>query len=177
MNVSALWKKFIAESPLDENERQAWLQRDPDAMSREIAELRRKLDAAENAQLSETEKMQKALDGALAEREEIEKKYRALERRNKIDRIARDAGCADADYLDFLAGKRAVDLDDEAAVAAMIGDLTKSHPSAFFSRLQSGGGSGCAETLERDDGECAFPDPVSRIGALMQTIGKVPFKE
>ena len=176
MNLTPLWKKCVAESAFDAKVKETLAGFDPDALREQLAEAQKKLDDAENAQLSETEKLQKELAQLRAEREDIDAKFRTLARRGRIERIARDHGCDDPEYLDFLAGKRSVDLDDDNAVSAMMEELKKTHPFAFFSHLQSGGGSGSAEALDPGE-ERAGSDPVSRIGVLMQSIGKVPFQE
>ncbi len=176
MNLSSLWKKAVASSTLSDGEKETLYQIDPDALRQSVSALQKKLDDAENAQLSETEKLQKELAKVRDERETLDPNYRALCRQHRIAAIARESGCAEPDYLDFLAAKSSVDLADDAAVSAMVDQLKKSHPFAFVSRLKSGGGAGNAETLEKP--ETTFPrDPGSRLGILMQTIGKVPFQE
>ena len=176
MNLNPLWKKAVVSSTLSDSEKEALYQIDPDALRQSVSALQKQLDDAENAQLSETEKLQKELTKVRDERETLDRNYRALFRQHRIAAIARKFGCAEPDYLDFLAARSSVDLEDDAAVAAMVGQLQKSHPFAFVSQLKSGGGAGSPETLEKQ--ENSLPrDPESRIGILMQTIGKVPFQE
>ena len=83
---------------------------DPDA-------LRQKIDELERAKLTREEALQHDLDDVRAERDTLLSERDALRRRRRIEEIARDAGCDCAEFLDFLAAKANVDIDDAEAVA------------------------------------------------------------
>ncbi|GEM_PF-1166056 len=176
MDLTSLWKKAVGSSTLSDAEKETLYGIDPGALQASVAALQKQLDAAENAQLSETEKLQKELTRLRDERETLDRNFRALSRRNRVGEIARQFGCDEPDYLDFLAGRSDVDLEDENAVSTMVEGLKKSHPAVFSSQLKSGGGAGVTEALERRENHLPH-DAESRLGVLMQTIGKVPFQE
>ena len=113
---------------------------DPEALRTKLEELRSQLEAAENAKLSDGEKLQKELSRAVAERDAAVAAHRKLKRSGQVERLAAEAGFGDAAYLNYLAGESGVDLDDPAASAAFIAGLRDRMPGFFAARVRPGGG-------------------------------------
>lgn len=136
---------------------------DPDALTA-------RLDEAERARLSREEALQRDLDAAGTELEALRKERDALVRRERIAAIAADSGCTDPDYLDFLARKSELALDDKAAVEKFMARMERDNPSCFRSRLRPGTGAPAAV------GSSAGPSPSApdRIGAIVEALGGAP---
>jgi len=115
---------------------------DPDAVKNELLEARKKIEEYESAKLSREELMQKELAALTAERDSIKSDRDKLLRSNRINAIAAESGCDEPEYLDFLAHKAGVDLNDAGAVAGFIAEAEKANPHCFRTSLRPGGGSG-----------------------------------
>lgn len=124
-----------------------------DKLDTELAELKDRLEELENSGKSEAEKAKAASDKELAklknqlatlekERDEAKASLAKSERTSKISTLAQKHGFSDAEYLDYLAGSKSIDLDDEAAVNSFIKELSASSPQHFQSKARSGGGTG-----------------------------------
>ena len=74
------------------------------------------------------------------ERDQLRTEHSALKRGQKLREVARKYNCSDPDFLDFLAAKGGVDLEDDRAVDDFIGQMRQSSPHCFYSRIRSGGG-------------------------------------
>lgn len=124
-----------------------------DKLDTELAELKDRLEELENSGKSEAEKAKAASDKELAklknqlaalekERDEAKASLAKSERTSKISTLAQKHGFSDAEYLDYLAGSKSIDLDDETAVNSFIKELSASSPQHFQSKARSGGGTG-----------------------------------
>ena len=163
MKLKELIAKALRREELNALERAELENFDPDA-------LRAQLDEAERARMSREETLQRALDSARAERDALRTERDALVRRNKISALAADSGCTDPDYLDFLAGRSRLDLDDSAAVAEFMAGVERDNPHCFRSRLKPGTG---APSLPAADNR-APRDGADRIGAIVEALGAAP---
>ena len=76
------------------------------------------------------------------ERDEAKASLAKSERTSKIASLAQKHGFSDAEYLDYLAGSKSIDLDDETAVNGFIKELSTNSPQHFKSNVKSGGGTG-----------------------------------
>lgn len=122
-----------------------------DKLDTDLAELKEKLEELENSGKTEAEKAKAAADKELAklkaqvqnltkERDEAKSSLAKSERTAKVAALAAKHKFSNADYLDFLAASKNIDLDDEAAATGFMTELGKSNPELFTSTAKSGGG-------------------------------------
>lgn len=164
MKLKGLIDKLLAGAELNALERAELEKFDPDA-------LRSELDAAERARLSREEALQRDLEGACAERDELRRERDKLVRQNRISALAADSGCVDPEYLDFLARKSELDLDDTAAVKEFMVRVERDNPQCFRSRLRPGTGAPAATAPTASETTHTAPD---RIGAIVEALGGAP---
>ena len=124
-----------------------------DKLDTDLAELKEKLESLENSGKSEAEKAKAAaekelnklktqLAGIEKERDEAKSALAKSERTAKIAALAAKHKFRNAEYLDFLAASKNIDLDDEAAATGFMTELGKGSPELFESTAKSGGGTG-----------------------------------
>lgn len=122
-----------------------------DKLDADLAELKEKLEDLENSGKSEAEKAKATAEKELAklktqvqnltrERDEAKAGLAKSERTAKIAALASKHKFTNADYLDFLAASKNIDLDDEAATTGFMTELGKSSPELFTSTAKPGGG-------------------------------------
>lgn len=140
---------------------------DPDA-------LRVKLDELERAKLTREEALQHDLAAAQEERDALRTERDALRRKDRIESLARDSGCVDAEFLDFLAAKGRIDLDDAPAVAEFVARAERDNPALFRSRLRPGSGGARTPAAAKNT---APADTADRIGAIVAALGGAPEAE
>ncbi len=165
MNVKPLIAKLLRNEELNALERAELENFDPDA-------LQTKLDELERAKLGREEALQQDLAAAEAERDALRAECAALVRRERISAIAAESGCTEPEYLDFLAARRGVALDDADAVKAFVAEAKRANPHCFESRLHAGSG-GAAIAAPVPNGADA-PD---RIGEIVSALGGAPEAE
>ena len=164
MKLRELIVKALNGAELNALERAELEKFDPDA-------LKARLDEAERARLSREEALQRDLDAANSERDALRKERDALVRRDRIATLAADSGCTDPDYLDFLARKSGVELEDEAAVKEFLARTERDNPHCFRSRLKPGTGAPLPAHAASGGASPAVPD---RIGAIVEALGGAP---
>lgn len=165
MNIKKLIAKLLRQEELNALERAELEKFDPDA-------LQSKLDELERSRLSREEALQQDLAAALSERDTLRAECGALIRRERISAIAAETGCVEPEYLDFLASRRNVALDDPEAVKSFIEEVEHTNPHCFRSRLHSGAGGAAAADVERAAGMgTIIPD---RIGEIVSALGGAP---
>ena len=144
---------------------------DPESLREELSSLQSKLEEQENAKLSAEELLKKQLNAALSEKDELLKKHKSLERAARISQLAAESGCEDPDYLDFLASKEKVDLQDKGAVSEFISRTLQKRPNFFRTSLQPGSGTG---TPLREM-QHALPEPCGdRISKIVSSLDSAP---
>lgn len=122
-----------------------------DNLDSEIAALKEKLEELENSGKTEAEKAKAAAEKELGklktqvatltkERDEAKAGLAKSERTAKIAALAAKHKFSNAEYLDFLAASKNIDLDDEAATTGFMTELGKSSPELFTSTAKPGGG-------------------------------------
>ena len=165
MNIKPLIAKLLRSEELNALERAELEKFDPDA-------LKSKLDELERAKLTREEALQQDLAAARSERDTLRAECGALIRRERINSIAAEAGCTEPEYLDFLAARREVALDDAEAVKTFLAEVENSNPHCFRSRLRSGsGGVAAAASTPVRGANSEFPD---RIGEIVSALGGAP---
>ena len=118
-----------------------------------IAELTSKIEELETNGMSEAEKakaqaekelkkLQADLASATKERDSAKANLAKMERTAKIQAISSKHNFSDAEYLDYLANSKQIDIDSEASVTEFMTNLTKDRPELFKSGAKSGGGTG-----------------------------------
>lgn len=156
-----------------------------DTAEAQLKEAKEKLDAAEQEKLTEAERYKKRAEAAEAklktseearrtaetERDSAKKEHAALIRRNRINELAAMHKCEDADYLDYLAEKRGIDLADEAKTGEFIEALKKEQPRCFAADVKPGAG---PADPPKDQPPAPKSDPADRIGNLIDQLNNAP---
>ena len=96
--------------------------------------------------------------------------HNQLRRQLVIGEISREHKCLDANYLEYLAGREALDLDDSGAVEKFIAQVKQLSPRLFETQLQQGTG--------MQDFNFNAPEnngfPPDRVGQLMCELSQAP---
>ena len=122
-----------------------------DKLDSELSELKEQLEELQNNGKSEAEKAKAAMDKEFAklkkqvddltkERDGAKQQLAKSERTAKVAALASKHKFVNAEYLDFLAASKELDLDDDAAATSFMAELGKSHPELFTSTVKPGGG-------------------------------------
>ena len=126
------------------------------------------LNALERAELEnfDADSLISERDSLSRERDQLKLEHSSLKRGQKLQDIAKKFNCSDPGFLDYLASKNALDLDDDNAVASFVGNMQKSSPHCFYSTVKSGGGS--AETVPSSSAaDTCGNDRIGRIAASL----------
>lgn len=166
MKLKEVIAKALRREELNALERAELEKFDPDA-------LQSKLDELERAKLSREEALQHDLDAVQSERDALRTERDALVRRDRIAAIAAEAGCTEPEYLDFLAARRGLELEDAEAVKAFVAAAERENPHCFRSRLRPGSGS-AQQTPAPEGKAAAAPRVADRIGAIVTALGDAP---
>lgn len=190
MKLRAIINKALKGEELNALERAELERFDPEALETRavnaetlLKEAQEKLDAAEQDKMTEAEKLKKRLSqmeeklkasedaGKLAEndRDEARQELAALIRKNRIGELAAKHKCEDPEYLDFLAQKRGVDLNDEAKTADFMESLKKEVPKYFAADVKPGAEIPPAKPQQENNVRAG-----DRIGAIMQSLNNAP---
>ena len=172
MNLKDAIRALLAGEEIPAPLRQQLSGLDPESLNEELSTLRRQLEEQENAKLSAEELLKKQLSAALSERDALLTRHKALERRDLIRKLAEKSGCEDPEYLDFLAERQGVDLEDEEAASAFLAEAAKQSPHCFRASVNPGSGA-AAPALPGG----ALPEDGSRedrIGRLVRQLSSAP---
>ena len=120
MNLKEALDALLSGREISPESRELLVRFDPESLREELNTLRTQLEEQENAKLSAEELLKKQLSTALSEKEALQQKHDLLERSTQIRRLADESGCEDPDYLDYLARKQNVDLNDQRAVGEFL---------------------------------------------------------
>ena len=140
---------------------------------------REELNALEMAELerfdpeaaaSESARLEKELAALSAEHEKLKTAHGELLRSRRIGELAASSGCIDPDFLDFLARRGQIDLEDPEASAKFISDMERAHPRCFGSALRPGVDSR-RRAEEPRSGNAIPPD---RIDAIIMGLDLAP---
>ena len=132
------------------------------------------LDALERAELAsfDADALIEEKDSLSRERDQLKTEHQSLKRDQRLREVAKKYNCGDPDFLDFVAAKRNVDLEDEQAVGALMEEMRKNSPHCFFSRIRSGGGTASAPSPAPDRPE--EPPEQDRIGRIALRLAGLP---
>ena len=164
MKIRELIDKLLRGGELNALERAELEKFDPGAMQA-------KLDELERSRLSREEALQQDLAAAESERDALRAECGALIRRERINSIAAASGCTEPEYLDFLASRRGVALDDPEAVKSFLAEVEEANPHCFRSRLRSGSGGVTAAEPAAPTARGTYPD---RIDEIVSALGGAP---
>lgn len=137
-----------------------------------LEEVNTRLEELEGKDMSEAEKLKKEyektlsglkqqVDALTAERDEAKSSLAKSERAAGIGKIASEHGFSNAEYLDFLAASRDIDLKDAKAVSGFMKELEKNSPELFKSSAKPGGGT-------KNTGDVETSDAAKRLEELMK---------
>lgn len=189
MKLRAIINKALKGEELNALERAELERFDPDALEdrasnaeKLLKEAQEKLDIAEQDKMTEAEKLKKKLDQieaklqaaenarkvAESDRDEARGEYSALIRKNRINELAAKHKCEDPEYLDFLAQKRGIDLNDDKKAADFLEGLKKEVPKYFAADVKPGA------VIPPVKPQAKNLRPNDRIGAIMQSLNNAP---
>lgn len=130
------------------------------------------LNALERAELEnfDADSLIKEKEDASRERDQLKSEHISLKRGQQLHNIAQRFNCSDPDFLDFLAARQDLDLDDDNAVTAFVADMQKNSPHCFYSSVKSGGGAvGNVSGAESPE----LPE-FDRIGRIAASLSRAP---
>lgn len=121
-------------------------------LSAMLEELKGKVESLENRDLSETERLKKDFDKELnrlrgslqtlsAERDSARQELDSVKFRQNISELAGKYNFTDARYLEYLASKDSIALEDPEKVKEFMESLKEASPKLFKLELRPGGGS------------------------------------
>ncbi len=111
----------------------------------ECAELKAMADMsnANNQEESEIIRLQRELAGAIRERDDAKNQLKCAIRKNRVQQIAAQYRFSDPEYLDYLAQKENVNLDNHDDTDKFIQKINQAKPRFFDIEINSGAGGGC----------------------------------
>ncbi len=120
-----------------------------DELQQQLDEQKAKIEALENGDLTESQKLQKAneklqkqIDDLTKERDSFKTETESMKFKAAVSKIAAEHNFTDASYLEYLVGKeKDLKLDDKDAVKAFADKLREASPKLFKVEASPGGGS------------------------------------
>ena len=170
MNIRNTINKLLAGSEINALERAELESYDPEALNSQLDNMRSRVTELEREKLGEKERLELDISEITRERDELKADRDKLLRSKKVQELSESCRFNDPEYLDYLAGKAGIDLDDEEAAGAFINSLQSSHPEAFASKLKSGSGSGISPVSIHNLGAAGF----DRIGKIISDLETAP---
>lgn len=131
------------------------------------------INALERAELEnfDADKIMQERDQVQQEHNQLKNEHASLKRAKRLQEISSLYSCCEPDFLDYLASREQIDLEDKKAVENFISAMQKSNPHCFFSQVKSGGGG-----IGKDP--AAAPDEAhfecDRIGRIAASIAHAP---
>ncbi|MDR0932180.1 MAG: hypothetical protein LBM70_04070 [Victivallales bacterium] len=154
MNLNDIIGKAAAGEVLSEQERSLLAKFRPDekssaALEKRNRELEMRLEELEKSALTEPEQLRRKYDSELArmqeclqstgaERDAAKKELERIGFRNRVDRLAKDQGFADADYLEYLCSQNQIDPESTDATEPFMKSLRENSPRLFKLNLAPG---------------------------------------
>lgn len=174
MNLKEAIDALLSGQAISPDARELLARFDPEALKEELSTLRSQLEEQENAKLSTEELLKKQLSNALSEKEELRKQHETLQRTTTIRRLAAEYGCEDPDYLDFLARKQEVDLQNKEAASEFLRETARNRPYCFRAPVQPGSGSGTHSQNYSPAEEFAGIPGNDRISRIVSSLNSAP---
>ena len=148
MAIKQLISKLLDNRALTDAERAELEQFDPEKISGELETLRSKVEESEREKLGEKERLELDIRNISLERDRLKESHDKLLRQQMVRELAGKNRFSDADYLDYLATRENIDLNDEEACTKFIEKMRTEKPGSFESTLKSGSGSGIASAMQ-----------------------------
>ena len=134
---------------------------------------REELNALERAELEnfDADSLVEEKNNLVLERDQLKSEQAGFKRGEQLRKIAERFNCSDPDYLDFLASKDNLDLENDKSVTDFIIRMQKNSPHCFYSTVKSGSGTipAAPETSEKNE----IP-AYDRIGRIAASLARVP---
>lgn len=170
MNIRNTIQKLLSGSQINALERAELEAFDPDQLNIQLDTMRSRVTELEREKLGEKERLELDISEVTRERDELKAARDRLIRSNQIRELAVNSRFNDPEYLDFLALKADVDLNDTEASAKFIGELQEKHPESFASALKSGSGNASVSA----DGHRSLTGNFDKIGKIISNLETAP---
>lgn len=144
MNIRNTIRKLLAGSEINALERAELESFDPETLTSQLDGMRSRVTELEREKLGEKERLELDISEITRERDELKADRDQLLRSRRVQELAENCRFNDPEYLDYLAQKSGIDLNDEEATGKFISELQEKRPESFSSALKSGSGSGAA---------------------------------
>ena len=174
MNLKEALDALLSGQEIPPDVRELLARFDPESLKEELSILRSQLEEQENAKLSTEELLKKQLSNALSEKEELRKQHETLQRTTLIRQLAAEYGCEDPDYLDFLARKQEVDLQNREEADEFLRETALNRPYCFRAPVQPGSGSGSHPGRYSAAEENAGYPGNDRISRIVSSLNSAP---
>ena len=164
MSVKNIILKLLDNQPVNVLERAELEQFDPEKLVSELDELRSRVAEAER----EKEQLELDIRSVTLERDQLRESRDRLLRSQMVRELAGKHRFSDPDYLDYLAAKESVDLNNPEACSDFIERMRLAKPESFETTLKSGSGSGISSAVKS-----AAPADGDRIGKIISELENV----
>ena len=171
MQIKNIITKLLSGSEINALERAELEACDPDKLVSELAELRSKISESEREKLGEKERLELDIAEISRERDELKASHDRLLRLQSVRDLASRSRFTDPDYLDYLAAKENVDLNDKTSCEEFIEKIRISKPHSFEASVQSGSGTGTLSGMPENSGDTG----VNRIGKIISGLENISF--
>lgn len=130
------------------------------------------INALERAELEnfDADSLISEKDSVIRERDQLKVEHQSIKRRQQLQEIAGRFNCSDPDFLDYLAARHQLDLNDEQAVNDFLAGMQKSSPHCFYSSIKSGGGEIPVISSAADGSAIHEQDRIGRIAASLAHV-------
>ena len=133
--------------PEDNSGKESELQKQIDALKQEKSELQSKIDEAENAKLTDQEKLEKQIktltdqeNTLTTERDNLKTANAAMVFDHGVEKLAREHKFTDVDFLKFKIQNAKLDISKADKVTEFMTSLKKDSPRFFEAEVNHGGG-------------------------------------
>ena len=105
---------------------------------------------------------------------ELQEKYELLKKESLLDKISRETGCTDPEYLEFCARRQGIDSADSEKMRQFARELAAASPGCFNARITPGSSAACTAALPPASGVRAGEFSGDRISMIALCIDNAP---
>ena len=105
---------------------------------------------------------------------ELQEKYELLKKENLLDKVSRETGCTDPEYLDFCARRQGIDCTDTEKLRQFARELAARSPGCFSARITPGSSAACTAALTPASGVQTGEFSGDRISMIALCIDSAP---
>ena len=171
MSIKNIITKMLSGAEINALERAELEAYEPDKLTAELESLRLKVSEAEKAELNEKERLELDIAALSKERDELKISRDRLLRQQSVRELAGRTNFSDPEYLDYLASKDGVDLNDADLCEKFIEKIRREKPHSFGASVKSGSGisatNGTSEKAPQAD--------VNRIGKIISGLENISY--